>query len=203
MKILIIHDPRSDRHETLITELKSQSVNNADIVFIPPVYMDSPKMGISRAHKNAVLYAKENNLDRFVILENDIKFTCPDSLNYYIEGFKELPEDWEVYLGGAYNYSGKGKITQELMRVQNFSAFHMYSVNPKYFDKFECLKEDWHIDVALGFRARIYLRFPIPSIQHDGYSENWGKELKHERWTKKLTLYNGKNEITTKRTRRM
>lgn len=201
MKILIIHDINSKRHERLIKQLEWQGIDiERSVIFIAPVYLETSKEGISQAHKNCVRYAKKNGLENVIIMEDDIRFTDKNSFNFYLEGFDLLPIDWNIYLGGAYSYQGKGKVHPNMLTVQTFSAFHFYAVNKKFYDVFLELDPTKHIDTILGFTTKSYLRFPIPSIQFDGYSENFNRHLFHEKWTKRLYLYNGKNQATAKGT---
>lgn len=197
MNVLIIHDERNVRHDRLRQELESQNIDLSNVTFIPPVYMENPKNGVSAAHKNCIRYAKEKGWKRVIVMENDIRFTHPNSFNFFLEGFNELPDDWEIYLGGAYSYKFRENINENLHHITNFHAFHLYAVNSEYYDGYLNIRDDWHIDVALGYEANTYLRFPIPSIQHNGYSESFKRDLEHDYWTKKLYLYNGsKTEFT-------
>ncbi|MCI4668213.1 MAG: hypothetical protein MRZ79_08755 [Bacteroidia bacterium] len=82
MKLNIIHlSHRTDRWETLQQELKSQNITDYQIW---EGIRDSPtRKGISRAHKQIVLDAKNRGLPRVLIEEDDISFSDQGAFNYW------------------------------------------------------------------------------------------------------------------------
>lgn len=127
---------------------------------------------ISRSHKRIVRYAKENNLPRIIIAEDDIQFTRPGAWDYFL---KSIPEDCDLYLGHIYfgKWDDNGKINGE------FSSFSLYCINSKFYDYFLSVSERQHIDLVMNKARRYDIRVCLPMVcrQANGWSDN-SKKIK-------------------------
>lgn len=96
------------------------------------------KMGINRAHKQIVQYAKDNMLRYVCVAEDDIKFFAPGAWKYFLDN---IPDDYDIYFSMIYN----GQIeNNRIMSV--FSGMSMYIVNWRFYETFLSLPDDCHID---------------------------------------------------------
>ena len=175
MMIAIIHDPlRTDRMEILLKELAQQNITEYRLI---PAIKESknPVRNISQAHKSCVRLAEELSLESITILEDDVRFVCPSAFHRFMELHRELPEDWDVFLSGAYDAKISSQVGQ-LAKVSRFSGLHCYMISRKYYSTF--LKADERVNVdkwmsTPGYgSSNAYLAYPMLALQHDGYSDN-------------------------------
>jgi len=89
---------RSDRLHLLKQELAIQEITNYKI-WEGVLDTQGPKVGIAKAHKQIVKWAKKLNLESIVIAEDDIIFTDIGAYSYFI---KQTPKEYDLYLGGIY-----------------------------------------------------------------------------------------------------
>lgn len=152
---------RPDRKESAIQQLDAQGVS---YVFWDGVVTKERKVGISIAHKNIVRHAKESNMERVFIAEDDISFTHKDSFKYFIEN---MPEDFDLYLSGYYS----GSVDENNM-ITKFSGLTLYCVSNQYFDKFLSASEKFHLDTALGMiGGKFYVSPKFCATQVAGFSD--------------------------------
>lgn len=189
MEIYVIHNPdRKDRQQVLIKELMSQNV--VDINFMPAVIASKPAAGISQAHKNCVKWAAKLGLPEICVMEDDVKFTAPDSLFTFFEAYKQAPDDCDIFLAGMYTGSIH-RINDHVAKTNSFSGLHCYIVRKKFYDKFLSAPPDKHIDrwigqtAKTGGNAKVYLSYPMTAIQHNGFSDNVKKTMNYDYLLKK------------------
>lgn len=190
---MVIHDKsRTDRYNTLIQELQSQNIHPDDVLWMTSVKADKPMAGISRAHRSCVEKAKELGLDSVTILEDDILFTCEFSFRRYLDLAQKLPDDWDIYMAGAYSLIGKRKVDEYFVTANDIAGLHCYTVRARYYDAFLTAPDDYHIDrwmIPKG-KAKVYVCHPFVAMQHDGFSDQQKRLLKLSDMHKNFTLYN-------------
>jgi hypothetical protein len=190
----IIHDPNSPRHKHLIEQLESQGITEYE--FSAPVFLKDPLMGVAQAHVNAAKQSYERHGYCFV-MEDDIIFTHKDSTKYFLSKFSELPENWDVYLMGYYNFNKDFKTVDSFRHLKFFTAFHGYILNPRIIDRMlpHPTSRIRNVDVYLNhLGARIYAIHPVVAIQnHDFKSDRIGKIKRYDKLIDKLTLFDGNN----------
>jgi GR25 family glycosyltransferase involved in LPS biosynthesis len=163
-----------------------------DWVQEPPVYMNKSMNGVAEAHKGIV--RRNYDQPQITIFEDDIIFTSPHSWRRYLELYRELPSDWQVYLGGHYNFKKRTPQTENLNRLQwQFSGAHHYTIRKSFYDKFlEC--ENFHIDRWIGqnnaicYAPKLLLSRQM-GIEENGQSERTGKPVTYSKFHKRLTYY--------------
>lgn len=174
-KALINLPTRKDRLIDATKEIDSFFDNKA-IIKIDGVIDNKPMVGIAKAHLNAIRYAKDKGYDNILIMEDDLLFR-PNAKEYAINAFNNLPEDYDILLGGIYN--GKKEYYNEYWnKVGAFSGLHFYIVNHKAYDRIlNNYKFNQHIDrwlVAIE-KLNCYVTNKFFCIQKDGFSDNANK----------------------------
>lgn len=185
MTLNIIHLPhgegypphRQQRYDTLMKELASQNIT--DYWIWAGIENKYPVCGVSRAFKRIVQYAKDNNLERVCIGEDDLKFTAPGAWKYFLDN---IPSYFDMYMASFYS----GVITFD-NRVEKFRGMTLIVVHNKFYDKFLSSKEYFNedkdnpqppdevayinIDNALDGLGEYFVSPLWPCIQHPGFSD--------------------------------
>lgn len=153
---------RPDRLEHFKQQAKEQGF---EYKVWPGIIHELPFTGIAKAFKQVVQYAKDNNLDRVIIAEDDVCFSCHGAFNYFIEN---TPDDFDLYLSSVY----AGDLTKE-NTVTWFSGFTLCIIHSRFYDKFLATPENNHIDRQMKIHEGIYkVCSPFIAKQIDGYSDN-------------------------------
>jgi len=192
--IMVIHDQkRTDRFNSLIHELKSQNINPDDIHWMPAIRDPAGAItGISKAHRNCVQKAKDLGLEHVTILEDDIMFTSPHSFRRYMDVYKDLPDDWDIYFAGLYSLLGKSQVSATLITAKDIAGLHCYTVRHTYYDKFLSAPDGYHIDRWMLPKggAKAYIVWPFLAMQHDGHSDNQNRHLTLSSYHRSFSLWN-------------
>lgn len=175
--IQLLH--REDRLALLTSELAGQDLKAC----IWPGILDpeDPKKGISRAHKQVVAWAKQQQLSSIIIAEDDIRFTAPGAFDNFI---KKRPADFDLYLGGI--YYGKIKLDNT---VEDFAGTMLYIIHERFYDTFLSVDEREHIDRVLAGKGRFVVCNPFVALQHDGYSDNKGCYMTYDSYLDDRQLF--------------
>lgn len=205
-KIYLIHDPsRLDRRELYRQELITQGIDYVEIV---PAVKDSsnPVRNISQAHKNCIRRAIKDDLPRAIVFEDDVKFSCPGAFNRFLEVSQSLPEDWDVFISGSYDYqqvsykeltpnnlSGNSALWDPYIPIGKFAGLFCYMVNKKYYQTMLGLSEAKNIDKALSSSgANVHMCYPFIALQHDTFSDNVRRLTHYNRdYANKIKLWTG------------
>ena len=184
MKILIIHNSQDKvRSENIVRQFASQNTKYEYEIVEAVMDFGMPQKGISKSHKKCVALAKERGWENVTIVEDDIKFLDPNSLNIYKRTLGEVTEFWDLFFGGIYSGDVTEKFGKSWGCVMNkVSGLHLYTVNSSFYDKFLSCDENYHIDYFLSeeLHARSFCCVPFVAIQNDFYSYN----------ARKITEYN-------------
>jgi hypothetical protein len=169
-----------ERLPQLMQELQSQSITDYRL-WDGIRNEQNPRTGISQSHKQIVRWAKENNLPKIAIAEDDIKFTSKGSYEYFL---KNEPEDYDLYLGCVYYGNIKTDNT-----VDKFSGLILYIINSKYYDKFLATPESQNLDLAQKGKGKFIVSNPFACVQYNGYSYNKKKDVDYDKLLKGRKLY--------------
>ncbi len=146
----------------------------------------TPAQNISTAHKNIVRWAKENNLERVVICEDDIIMSNEKSYEYFLS---KVPPVFHLYFSMLYAAEVKeGKI------LNGFSGLTMYMVHNSFYQEFLDIPDTQHLDRALGQQAwekEYYVCEPYVCRQMPGYSNNQMRNMEYSSFEEKMTFYEG------------
>lgn len=185
----VIHDPkRTDRYTSFTQELEMQGCS--DYIIAPAIIdLKNPKRGISLAHKNIVSQAAAQGLDEVMIMEDDIKFTHPESLKIF-EKMVVTPwsNDHDLFLAGLSfgnpTIVGGMKGGVGIARVVRFTGLHCYVVYKHYYSRFLQAEENTNLDTWLSNthrgNAQTLLAYPILAITYPGYSDNVKKVVNYD-----------------------
>ncbi len=182
-EIFVIHDPlREDREKLYRKELYEQGIDLFES--IPAVKDYVTLKNIAEAHKNCIKKAIKRDLPIVVVMEDDVKFACPGAYNHFLELITTLPEDWDIFTSGSYDYKVEKEL-KNMLKLSKFSGLHCYAVNQRFYGDFLKLPDRMNIDKQI--KGNIYMAYPMLALQYDTYSDN----------VKKVTNYNEafKNKI--------
>lgn len=182
MRLNIIHGNRHERLSLLKEQLDSQNIWDYKI-WDGEHCVDSVVRSINLSHKKIVQYAKDNDLSEICIAEDDIKFTHPNSFNYFLEN---KPDSFDMYLGGCYLPEFNPNQT-----LKSFCALHLYIISERFYDIFLALPEREHLDRAMAGLGVFILCNPMVAVQSNGFSQNTGKEENYDRLIYGYEIYKG------------
>lgn len=152
--------------------------------FWPGVYeKQMPFKNVADAHKNIIRNAKEKKYPCVLIAEDDLRFSSPNSLNYFIQN---IPDSYDLFLGMIYT-----GIIQDGRITSGFSGLQFYSISSRFYDTFLSIPEQKHCDMWLGENCHKYEFFvsdPFICYGQSGYSDNFKKQwtFKEESLPRKL-----------------
>lgn len=142
-----------------------------------------PFVNISRGHKSIVSHAKRRGYNSVLIGEDDLRFSCKNSLPYFL---LNIPDSYDLYFGVLYTATIQdGRVTN------GFSGLQFYSISSKFYDTFLSAPENRHLDQWLGSQCYKYEFFcsdPFVAFGESGYSNNFHKQwvFKEENLPRKL-----------------
>lgn len=138
---------------------------------------------INLAHKQIVLYAKENQLPEIRIAEDDITFMCCGAFEYYLQN---KPLDFSVYMGGVSNV-----LKREGDWITDFRGMTLYTVHESFYDKFLSVPETVNIDAGLKGLGKYYLSPKVVCSQKSGYSYHKKRHTDYSHLLKQYDTFNG------------
>jgi hypothetical protein len=145
--------------ELLQHELEAQQVTDYRIWAGIRDY-ECPQRGISKAHKQIIAWAKSGGLPAVLIAEDDIAFSGPGALDYFLN---EQPSDFDLYLGGIV----WGDIQSD-HTVDDFAGTTLYLAYQRFYPTLLDLPEDKDYDRALAGRGKFVVCSPLVASQHSG-----------------------------------
>ena len=151
---------------------------------IPSVFHKDNVVSCGLSFLKCITIAKKLQKQKILICEDDITFH-DKSRELWVKCQQELPNDWDILLGGISNFENKnikGKKYKYLVKLNDFSGEHMMLVNSKAYNKlFHYISINQfkikHFDRFLGSLAKrnllnIYCCVPFVSIPIvNGYSD--------------------------------
>ena len=112
-----------------------------------------------------------------------MKFTAPGAFRYYLQN---KPQDFDLYLGGI----TFGQIMPD-NSVSDFSGFHLYTINQKFYETFLSQDGVTDIDRSLNGKAMFIVCNPMIAIQRNGYGDNRRQQMNYSIYFKDHSLYQG------------
>ena len=154
---------------------------NIKFEFHRPVKHTNPKRGCLESHLHLIRNAIENNFEKILIFEDDVKFIRS------IKDLKEPPNDWNmIYLGGTVHRIMDTK-NKNYTRVQTWTT-HAYFINltdKKFVNKLLEM-ENYQEEVDRFYLEKInpnyncYMSNPMIAIQKEDYSDIEGQEVNYD-----------------------
>lgn len=199
IKSYVIHlRKRTDRYKLFTKELRGFK---KDYEIFNAIRKTQGCWGTSESFKSIIKKCKKEGYKQVLIFEDDVKFCSPKSKEKFQKAIDDLPKDWDILLGGVYSLGNKnelkkGVVTDNLVKVTDFSSLHCTLINHTAYDYF--LKHDYnkgmkHIDRFLGRESKkgnisVYLTYPMVAIQHEGYSDNVKGNVNYKNLLKNFEL---------------
>lgn len=178
MNILIISSPDLIRQRNVHIQFANQTKQVSYELF-PAIMMSTARYGIAKSHKACIKLAKDRGWPQVTIVEDDVDFLSPYSLEIYFNTISKLPEDWDIFTGGL--FSGEIENNDTTLGYSSvkgsMSGFHLIVVNEKFYDTFLSASETMNIDYEISeiLKAKIYVAYPILVSEIPGFSYNSGK----------------------------
>lgn len=187
MKAVVINLP--NRHERLIDFTNELKYLNLKAEVIPGIKLNPSHRGIGQAHLNCIKYAKNNNLESILIMEDDCYFPAKErTLSHFNKCMDNLPENWDILLGGVYYSENLKPYNDYWNRVGEFCGLHFYIVNKKAYDVILGYDFMQHIDRWMNQKNRLncFVASKVFALQRSGFSDNTGQ---NENYTHLLSKY--------------
>jgi len=141
------------------------------------------KKGISESFKEVIRH--NYNEPMIHVFEDDLMFTTSDARFIFENTFSNLPEDWDLFLGGSYisDHQRQKLIKGDgWLKMPDFRSLHNVIIRKSAYDKIlshdadTCNDKD--IDAYLsGQGLNVYLCDPQVCIQYAGFSFNGGRSV--------------------------
>ena len=180
-------DYRPDRRNHFETEIKKLGLAVAPNRF-NAIKHACGAVGCSMSHLALLKYAKHNNLDHILIMEDDIMFLNPEIFTNSINNFLSGDTDFDVLLISGNNMGDYNRIDDFCVRITKCQTTTGYLVKNHYYDKLienveqginNLLKNfnrlnDFAIDQYWGDLQKIdkwYLLTPLTVTQRPDYSD--------------------------------
>lgn len=161
----IISNPKNIiRVEKMKKEMARQGIE--DYKLWPSVTVkDKPaRTGISRAHKQIVTWACDEELEEVCIFEDDVWFPSEDGFRYFVQN---KPETYDLYLGGL----SRGNIDDNKV-TKRYSGQFCYFIHERYYDTFLRTDDKLDIDGGQSNRGLFKVCYPFAAFCYPGWSEN-------------------------------
>lgn len=170
--IHIIHLPndpkyphREERERSVIEQMEMESCSYR---FWPGIVEKQRKVGINKAHKQIVRYAKDKNLPFVIIAEDDLVWYSQGSWKYFLNN---MPYDFDIFLSSYYH-----GIVDANNEISSFSGLTLYAVAKRFYDKYLSIPEHMHIDTGISLIGGKFIVCPkFVTFQRKGYSEQRGR----------------------------
>jgi GR25 family glycosyltransferase involved in LPS biosynthesis len=153
-------------------------------------------VGCSLSHLALLKYAKKNNLDHILIMEDDIMFLNPQLFIHNLNNFLKNHKSFDVLIIAGNNMGEYTRIDENCVKVQHCQTTTGYLVKSHYYDKlihnFEegvsnlikniNLKDDYALDqywTKLQLIDNWYLLTPLTVSQKPDYSDIENKHINY------------------------
>lgn len=180
--IFLIHDKeREDRKKLFTKEFNEQDIHEWYVIDAVKTHKNRA-INVAEAHKTCVQRAVASDLERVVIMEDDVAFVAPGAYKRFLGLAGEIPEDWDILISGSYDYkiqntdfTGMPIVWPDKAKyvgLDKFSGLHCYMINKNYYQTF--LDTDPKNNLDKQLTGNIYMAWPQLALQHDGLSDRRG-----------------------------
>lgn len=188
-KLVINLPERTDRLSQLKKELVYLPCSNLQIV--SGIKNPNAWKGIAQAHLNCILIAKQNDWDNVLIMEDDLCLQGKEeTYDYLLNCLENLPENWDILLGGVYFSQNLKPFNKFWNSVGEFCGLHFYIVNKKAYDKILEYDFKQHIDRWMNQKGRLncYVTSKFIATQYGGFSDNTNSKVDYKSKLKKYKV---------------
>lgn len=156
-----------------------------------------PMNGIAQAHMSCILLAKSSGWPCVLIMEDDCYFQGKEkTLPYVTEAFKNIPEDWDILLGGISESNSIRPVNEYWNITKQFCGTHFYIVHERVYDQLLAWPGDVHFDRWVNFHndKKCYVTKKLFAIQRDGYSDNVKAKMNYSDKFRRFELLGSTNK---------
>lgn len=152
-------------HKKLQNILPNISLQRVDAIVGTP-----PRQGLTDTIKGIVQSAKEDGLPYVLIVEDDLWVIDPTHIK---DALSNVPDDWDLLLGGAYTLVKTEKINDWWMSVKTFCGTHFIIIRSTIYDEVLEFSNPYPIDRLFSDlkHRTILVMNPMPCRQRGGYSD--------------------------------
>jgi hypothetical protein len=162
--------------------------------------MTPGQKGLGLAYKTMFAQAIRQNDAYLLTFEDDCQFTHPYAMEWFWLAYQHLPEDWDVYLGGAFGVDLEDTDSPYIKKCKEFSGTHMALWNWKaiktvsmHYDP-EAKSNRSHIDRFIGnpykpysdsdvtHQLNVYVCDPMVAVQETGIQSRIGGGIVPDRF---------------------
>jgi glycosyl transferase family 25 len=187
-------DTRPDRKSFFENQMRMIGINNAKR--FNAIKHNIGAIGCSLSHLELLKYAKQENMDRILIMEDDIMFTRPKLFVYYLNNFLTKHKNFDVLLIAGNNMGEYTRLDNFCVKISKCQTTTGYLVKSHYYDKLIQNYEEginklklniglinkYAIDqywTQLQLHDRWYLLTPLTVTQKPDYSDIEKKEINY------------------------
>lgn len=152
---------------------------------LSPQHWNKGAAGMVKTIYNIISYAKENNLNSVLIMEDDIEFH--PQINEFTSRFiYDLPSDWETFYFGANHNQGVTKVTNNLVKMKGSFALHCHVVRHTIYDEILRLFSDYRMPADVLYsdfihsRGKSYCFHPNMAYQKADYSDIMSQKVDYQ-----------------------
>jgi hypothetical protein len=187
---------RPDRWAETVEEVKKLGNDYRLIRYEAVEDRKNPVRGNAQTFLDLIRMAKKQKREAILIGEDDMVL-CDESRDGWERAVDELPDNWDILLGGVYFIKGKEDITPHLCKITDFCALHFIMVRRSAYDLVLNYEKNNYgfrnIDRYIGRlgvtgKLNVYLAWPMISSQRAGYSDLRKKEVDDNKTNKKKGL---------------
>jgi glycosyl transferase family 25 len=125
-------ESRTDRKQFFENQMKMLGLNATRFNAIKH---NSGAVGCSLSHLSLLKYAKQNNLDHILIMEDDIMFLNPQIFIYNLNNFLSNHKDFDVLLIAGNNMGDYKRLDNFCVKISKCQTTTGYLVKKDYYDK--------------------------------------------------------------------
>jgi glycosyl transferase family 25 len=172
MHALIINiESNTERRAQILEEVKK--LDDITYEVTPAITHDNGSIGCTLSHLKCIEYAKQNDWEYVLILEDDTVF-MGNVNEVFKKTFQEVCEyEWNLlYLGGLIR-SKSEKISDNLVHVIKSNTTHAYVIHKRFYDIALSIDTNIAIDLSyrsLSYKHKMYMCNPMVAFQRPGWS---------------------------------
>jgi GR25 family glycosyltransferase involved in LPS biosynthesis len=197
-RVFVINlDRRRDRmHSFNVHSIRSgiekyeriSAIDGRDLEFTNPLnlnHFSAGDVGCALSHRRVVSVAKKNNLESYVVFEDDVELR--KGFNQLFPIFwQEVPLDWDlVYFGANHNNTNPVRVSDKVLKVNGSYTTHAMAVRNTIY---EDLLKIWEnpckqVDVLLSeihHKYNCYCFYPNLAGQKKGFSDILNKDVDYD-----------------------
>lgn len=147
------------------------------------------ELGILETHLNLIKEAKEEGLEKILIMEDDVCFT--DEISKFDEYLSAVPEDWDLlFVGGNHVYGQPPvKVNDKVLKLNHTVAIHCLAVKNTVFDTIIAMAkrrqkqiDAYYADIQKGYNA--YAFTPNMALQYEDFSDIQNRRVNYDNFLK-------------------